>query len=69
MADIIAIVEPIEEFTVTSTTAVSDRTVEALEDVNLTNLTNGSVLVYQTSTSKWNATTLLDQQTMEAGEF
>jgi hypothetical protein len=68
MADIIAVVEPIEELTVTST-AVSDRTVESLEDVNLNNLTNGSILVYQTSTSKWTATTLLNQQTMEAGEF
>jgi hypothetical protein len=68
MADIIAVVEPIEELTVTST-AVSNRTVESLEDVNLNNLTNGSILVYQTSTSKWTATTLLNQQTMEAGEF
>jgi hypothetical protein len=68
MADIIAVVEPIEELTVTST-AVSNRTVESLEDVNINNLTDGSILVYQTSTSKWTATTLLNQQTMEAGEF
>ena len=68
MADIIAVVEPIEELTVTSI-AASDRTVESLEDVNLNNLTDGSILVYQTSTSKWTATTLLNQQTMEAGEF
>ena len=69
MADIIAVVEPIEELTVTASTASSNRTVESLEDVNLNNLTNGSILVYQNNTSKWTATTLLNQQTMEAGEF
>jgi hypothetical protein len=68
MADIIAVVEPIEELTVIST-AVSQRSIESLEDVNLNNLTNGSILVYQNNTSKWTATTLLNQQTMEAGEF
>ena len=68
MADIIEVVEPIEELTVIST-AVSQRSIESLEDVNLNNLTNGSILVYQNNTSKWTATTLLNQQTMEAGEF
>jgi hypothetical protein len=38
-------------------------------DVDITNLHSGSVLVYNTSTNKWVATNLLDQQTIEAGQF
>lgn len=38
-------------------------------DVDSTNLENGSVLVYFTDTAKWTSTTLLSQQTMEAGEY
>jgi hypothetical protein len=30
---------------------------------------NGSVLVYRTITNKWTATTTLDAQNMEGGEF
>ena len=39
------------------------------QDVNATNLQNGSVLVYKTNTSKWTSTTTLDSQNMEAGEY
>lgn len=38
-------------------------------DVDLTNLTNGGILVYNTSTSKWTATNLLENQIFEAGQF
>lgn len=38
-------------------------------DVDMTNLYSGSVLVYNTSINKWVATNLLDQQTIEAGQF
>jgi hypothetical protein len=38
-------------------------------DVDVTNLQAGSVLVYNTITNKWIATRLLDQQTIEAGQF
>lgn len=38
-------------------------------DVDSTNKRNGSVLVYKANTDKWTATTLLDLQTMEGGEF
>jgi len=43
--------------------------IATLPDVDITNLQNGSVLVYQTSTNKWTSTTTLDSQNMEAGEF
>lgn len=39
------------------------------QDVDATNLQNGSVLVYKTTTSKWTSTTTLDSQNMEAGEY
>mgnify|MGYP000131501057 CR=1 FL=1 len=38
-------------------------------DIDITNLQNGSMLVYNVSTNKWVSTRLLDQQTIEAGQF
>ena len=38
-------------------------------DVDSTELTNGSVLVYNSSISKWITTTTLSAQNMEGGEF
>jgi hypothetical protein len=38
-------------------------------DIDTSNLQSGSVLVYNTITNKWVATKLLDQQTIEAGQF
>lgn len=38
-------------------------------DVDITNLQDGGVLVYNTSTNKWTATNLLDKQIFEAGQF
>jgi hypothetical protein len=35
----------------------------------MSNLQSGSMLVYDTTTNKWVATTLLNQQTIEAGQF
>lgn len=43
--------------------------ITAAQDVDATNLQNGSVLVYKTTTSKWTSTTTLDSQNMEAGEY
>lgn len=40
-----------------------------IQDVDTTNLTNGSVLVYKASTNKWTSTTTLDLQNMEGGEY
>ena len=41
----------------------------AFTDVNATNLQNGSLLVYNTATTKWTATTTLEQQIIEAGQY
>ena len=38
-------------------------------DVDTTTLVNGSVLVYNTNTSRWTSTTTLNAQFMEGGEF
>jgi hypothetical protein len=38
-------------------------------DVDLTNLQDGGVLVYNTATNMWTATNLLDKQIFEAGQF
>lgn len=47
----------------------SDVALSGMNDVDATNLQDGSVLVYKTNTSKWTSTRLLDQQFMEGGEF
>jgi hypothetical protein len=39
------------------------------EDVDVTNLTNGSLLIYKSDTQKWTSSTLLQNQTVEAGEY
>jgi len=38
-------------------------------DVDLTDRTDGSVLVYKASTNRWIATTILDQQIIDCGEY
>lgn len=38
-------------------------------DIDVSNLQSGSLLVYNTTTNRWVATKLLDQQTIEAGQF
>lgn len=38
-------------------------------DVDISQLQDGGVLVYSTSTNKWTATNLLDKQIFEAGQF
>lgn len=48
----------------TVTTGISQ-----LSDVDTTQLNTGSILVFNTSTSKWTSTTLLDLQTIEAGQY
>lgn len=40
-----------------------------LSDVNLSNLQDGSMLVYQQQTQTWLATRNLDNQIIEAGQF
>lgn len=84
MADTIAVVEPAEALTVavsegtytllSSSTLSNPAVVESLSDVADVDMTtngkvNGSILVYKTITNKWTATTTLDAQNMEGGEF
>lgn len=38
-------------------------------DVDITTLSDGSVLVYETNSSKWVATTRLEKQTVDCGQF
>lgn len=38
-------------------------------DADVSNLVNGSILVYKAATNKWTSTTMLDSQNMEGGEF
>ena len=38
-------------------------------DVDAASLTDGSLLVYKTTTNKWTASTTLEAQTMEGGFF
>jgi hypothetical protein len=38
-------------------------------DMNTNGKNNGSILIYKANTSKWTATTTLDAQNMEGGEF
>lgn len=40
-----------------------------ISDIDLTQLTGGATLVYNSTTQKWVATTLLDQQIVESGQF
>ena len=43
--------------------------IQELDNVDISNLQNGSLLVYSTAATKWKATTTLDNQTLEAGQF
>jgi hypothetical protein len=44
-------------------------TIQNLDDVDMSNLQNGSLLIYSTAATRWQASTLLDSQTLEAGQF
>lgn len=74
MSEIIAIVsDPYgtsnEVGALASPTSVAPNSIENMLDVDLQQLTNGAVLVYRTTTNKWTASTTLDAQNMEAGEY
>ena len=58
---------------VTATTALANPVViesmASIADVDLSNLKNGSVLVYKTTTNKWTSTLDLEDQYMNGGFF
>lgn len=83
MADTVAIVQPDEALQVavsegalvlSSTNLANPAVVESMSniadvDVITNGKINGSILVYRTTTNKWTASTTLDAQNMEGGEF
>jgi hypothetical protein len=44
-------------------------TINALEDVDVTSLNAGSILVYNAQTQKWISTTLMNQQIIDSGQY
>ena len=49
--------------------AIVANEVSKLRDVDLTNLQDGAVLVYSANSLKWEATTILEKQTVEGGQY
>lgn len=43
--------------------------IASIPDVDLTDLRDGSILVYAEETQKWKSSTLLNKQAIDAGEF
>ena len=83
MADTFAIVTPDESLsvavsegvlTLSQTNLAAPAVVESMSNIADVDITtngkvNGSILVYKTTTNKWTASTTLDAQNMEGGEF
>ena len=66
------VVNRVEDTTVVVTGVLapaSQTSISSAPDVDLTNLANGAVLVYQESTGKWQATKTLENQVMNGGFF
>jgi len=60
--------------TTSETQLASPASVDSLQDIadidTVTNgITTGSILIYRTATNKWTASTTLENQNMEGGEF
>lgn len=75
MSDIIAVVSDPYGTTSTDTTVTASQTtvppnsIENMVDVDLTTLTDGAILIYKNNTAMWTASTLLDAQDMEGGQY
>ena len=83
MADTVAVVTPDQALsvavsegvlTLSSTNLAAPAVVESISNIADVDITtngkvNGSILVYKTNTNKWTASTTLDAQNMEGGEF
>lgn len=52
-----------------SASSISPNSIENMADVDLTGLTDGALLIYQNNTARWTASTMLNKQNMEGGEF
>jgi hypothetical protein len=60
--------------TLSSTNLAAPAVVESMSNIANTDMTtngivDGSILIYKMNTSKWTASTTLDAQDMEGGEF
>lgn len=73
MNDIVATVEYENTTTVTAVgiqgTSASDTKLESLQNIDSSNLTNGSLLVFSTASQMWVATKNLEEQNLEGGHF
>jgi hypothetical protein len=49
--------------------AITSREINKLDDIDVSGLSDGSVLVYSANSLKWEATTLLEKQTVECGQY
>ncbi len=52
-----------------SPSSIPPNSIENMADVDLTGLIDGALLIYKNNTARWTASTLLDKQSMEGGEF
>jgi hypothetical protein len=43
--------------------------IATMDDVDLRNLSDGSLLIYSTQASKWTASNLLEKQIIESGQY
>lgn len=43
--------------------------IATLTDIDLSQLKNGSILIYNSDTQRWTATNTLDKQVFEAGQY
>jgi len=49
--------------------SITAREINGMDDIDVAGLGDGSVLVYSTASSKWEATNLLEKQTVECGQY
>jgi hypothetical protein len=68
MSKIHARVKEQDELRIRSSVTVT-RNLNDLADINVSNLQDGSVLVYKESNENWVATRNLNQQNVDGGEF
>lgn len=73
MNEIIAVVEYDENISVPQVgiqgLSASNAKLEQIQNVDASDLNEGSVLVYRVVTNKWTSTTTLDAQNMEGGHY
>lgn len=49
--------------------SLTSREINKMDDIDVSNLRDGSLLIYSTDTLKWKASTLLEKQTVEGGQY